>query len=162
MKIFIISLFLFAAHKLVAQEYIAHSHFRNISMTETDSLLTFSTFDEQFFRASAHDSFYVTTEIFPLLLIEEITTGVQDLPIIPGIHLQTNISTQEFILEKNLEENLNTLMTDMAGRVFHKGLWTAHMPRYDIYAGMLPAGIYILLVTDEKATKANQYKLIKI
>ena len=161
-KYFILIILNLAGQCIIAQTYHAHTSWRNTRITQTDSAVAITTFGEQFYRNSLHDSIFVTTELFPLYFDDDNITSLKDIQLISGLEIFPNPVRYVAHLKRNdVSDRLRIEVFNMNGSLLHQEDWNDLQQGHDIsFAHLLP-GMYMLRITNEEGTKARQYKLVR-
>jgi hypothetical protein len=161
-KISLFFILTMAVQYIGAQTYDAHTSWRNMRITQTDSTIVITTFGEQFYRNSLHDSIFVTTDLFPLHFIDDKITSLKEIQLISGLEIYPNpVRHMAHLKRSDVDETLIINVVNTQGALLHQEKWNAHQPGHDISFEHLLPGMYVLLITNEAGTKARQYKLVR-
>ena len=133
----------------------------NTFVTQTDNLMVIGTIGKSFSGTTVSNGLVISNDPPPLLLTGTITR-VEDLPLIESLEVFPNpfISFVQLRCRKE-KEDLIISVTGTNGINIASYEWKKSDDEFQFSLHQLPAGLYVINVTENGNKRASQFKLVK-
>lgn len=161
-KFVLITVSLLLSILVMAQDPVIFSQLSNTQITQQDSIVMISSLGEPIGGIYTQNGLVISFEPFPFLILGGVSTGTRDLPAITDLEVFPN-PVRDIALLRRQQTNDKYLirMYQANGSEIWQSDWDQGEASLRILFERYPQGTYMLLVTDEKFTRASHFKIVK-